>query len=83
MAFSSYRVTYMFLPIIIAGDFNGEIKIKSIEPDSFSREMLIEVKIAEIIISKIAINPGIKKNALFTSGLNKILVFTFTTCSRF
>ena len=64
----------MVFPIIISGDFRGEMKSRSMEPDSFSREMLREVSKADIMTRRVAIRPGMKKKALLSSGLNRTLV---------
>ena len=67
----------MVLPMMISGDLSGEINIKSIEPDSFSRAMLREVSSAEIVMMSSATNPGMKKKELFISGLKWMVVFIF------
>lgn len=70
-------------PNMISKDLRGEMNISSIEPDSFSLEMVNEVNRVVIMSNNTAIKPGIKKNELFTSGLNKTLVFILRKLFKF
>ena len=57
-ATKTYAIVF---PIMISWDLMGEINMRSIDPDSFSLDILRDVNNAEIIMSRIAIIPGIKK----------------------
>ena len=74
---NAYGITF---PIIISVGSTGVESKSSIEPSSYSLQMVSEVSKIQTIATITAVSPGIANHFEFNSGLNNKRVFKNTFC---